>query len=81
MDNIISNENDELNITFEEAMKELEYISNRISSVECGLDESLQLFKRAKLLSKFAKEKLQSSEKQIQILLENGNEENFNAEL
>ena len=72
---------EKINVTFEEAMKELEQITNRISSVECGLDESLELFKRAKELSKFAKEKLETSEKQIQILLDNGNEEEFNAEL
>lgn len=80
MDNQVNNTNIEKELSFEEAMKELENISNRISSSDCGLDESLSLFKRAKELSNFAKRKLEMSEKQIQILLEDDTEETFTGE-
>lgn len=47
-----------MNISYEEALKELEEIINRLENEKLPLKESLELFERAKVLSKFAQEEL-----------------------
>lgn len=69
---------DDLN--FEELMKRLEEITNKLEKEELNLDESVVLFEEGMNLSKKCNEILESAEKRISILLEkNGElvEENF----
>lgn len=67
--------------SFEKALAQLEKIVSRLSSPECGLDESLTLFQEANRLSKFCREKLADSEKRIRLLSEEGEELSFGEEM
>jgi exodeoxyribonuclease VII small subunit len=57
-------------ITFEDAMKELEALVKRIESGEPTLDESIALFQRGVELSKLCAAKLDEIEKRIVQLVE-----------
>ncbi len=52
-------------MNFEEMMKRLEEITQKLESGECGLDEASLLFSEAKELSKKCYEKLNSNKGKI----------------
>lgn len=62
------NESDEM--SFEEAMAQLEEIVQQLEAGEVPLEESIQLFQRGMELSKYCQGKLQHVEKQINLLME-----------
>lgn len=67
-------------LSFEELMKRLEEVTNKLEKEELNLDESVELFEEGMNLSKKCNETLENAEKRITILLEkNGKlqEENF----
>jgi len=55
-------------ISFEEALKELEEIAQKLEEGEMGLDESIASFERGIQLSRFCHKKLEEAEKKIEIL-------------
>ncbi len=61
--------------SFEEAIKELEEITEKMEKGEIPLDESIELYKKAKTLIKFCEDKLSNVEKTIKELTrdEDGN--------
>jgi exodeoxyribonuclease VII small subunit len=64
--------------SFEEAMKELEEIVERLEEGDVPLEESIRLFQEGMKRSKECHEKLQAVEKQMdQLLDENGNVKPF----
>lgn len=70
-------------LSFEELMKRLEEVTNKLEKEELNLDESVALFEEGMNLSKKCNETLENAEKRISILLENNGElveENFVAE-
>lgn len=70
-------------LSFEELMKRLEEVTNKLEKEELNLDESVALFEEGMKLSKKCNETLENAEKRISILLENNGElieENFVAE-
>lgn len=64
-------ENNE-NMSYEAAAKELEEIIGKLESGEVSLDDSIKLYSRGMELSKYCKDKLDSIVKQIRILSEDG---------
>lgn len=74
----------EKNLSFEDAMKQLEEIANQLEKNDLDLDKSVELFEQGMNLSKKCNEMLQNAEKKITILINDGNnnfkEENFEAE-
>lgn len=72
---------DDLN--FEDVLKNLEEITNKLEKEQLSLDETVNLFEKGTELSKKCNEILENAEKRITILLnENGEikEESFTAE-
>lgn len=71
-------------LTFEQAMENLEKIVRELENGNLSLDESVKKFEQGMRLSKHCNEILNKAEKDITILLEkeNGeiNEESFNTE-
>lgn len=67
---------------FEELIKELEEITNKLEKEDLSLDESVNLFERGMKISKECNEKLEKAEKRITILInaETGEEKDFNPE-
>lgn len=67
---------------FEELMKELEEITNKLEKEDLSLDESVDLFEKGMKISKECNEKLEKAEKRITILInaETGEEKEFNPE-
>ena len=68
---------------FEDLMKDLESITNKLENENLSLDESVELFEKGMEISKKCNKKLEDAEKKITILLnENGKikEESFTAE-
>lgn len=66
-------EADQLN--FEQAMQELEGIIKELESGDLSLENSLQKFERAVLLTRVSQDKLSKAEQRVQQLLQqNGNE-------
>ena len=61
-------------LSFEELMKRLEDVTNRLENEELSLDESVALFEEGMNLSKKCNETLENAEKRIAILLENNGE-------
>ncbi len=59
------------NMTYETAMAELKKLSNQLESGELTLDESLEVYARAVELIKFCNKKLQDTQKQMTVLIEN----------
>ena len=72
-------ENNDLN--FETAMKQLEDIANQLEKNELDLDKAVEKFEEGMKLSKKCNEMLENAEKKITILINDGkdnfNEENF----
>lgn len=56
-------------MSFEEALKELEEIVGKLEDGELSLDASLGLFEKGVKLTKFLKKELEKAEKKIDILL------------
>ena len=71
-------------LNFEELMQKLESITTKLEKENLNLDESVKLFEEGMKISKECNEKLESAEKRITILLNDGednfSEENFIAE-
>lgn len=68
------------NINFEDAMKQLENIANELEKGDFTLDESVNKFEEGIKLSKKCSDFLDSAEKKITMLINNGeevSEENF----
>lgn len=65
----------EKNLTFEEAIQNLEDIVNELEAGKLTLDESVKKFEQGIKLSKYCNEILESAEKQITVLIENSNGE------
>lgn len=72
-------ENNDLN--FEVAMKQLEEIANQLERNELDLDKAVEKFEEGMKLSKKCSEMLENAEKKITILINDGkdnlNEDNF----
>lgn len=64
---------------FEESVKELEKIVERLEKGDVGLDESLDLFEKGIKLSKECSDMLDKAEKKVSVLL-NGEKKDFIAE-
>lgn len=74
---------EEENISFESAMEELELIAKSLEKGDLNLDESVKQFEKGIKLSKKCNEILESAEKRISILIQDGEnlkEENFISE-
>ncbi|MFC4356176.1 exodeoxyribonuclease VII small subunit [Chryseomicrobium palamuruense] len=54
-----------MNLTFEEAMKQLEEIVRRLEQGDVPLEESIDLYKKGMELSALCTTKLQDAEKQL----------------
>ena len=54
---------------FEEALKELEEIVNRLEQGEIPLEEALQLFEQGVKLSRLCHTKLDEAQKRVEVLL------------
>ena len=67
---------------FDELMKDLEEITNKLEKEDLSLDESVDLFEKGMKISKECNEKLEKAEKRITILInaETGEEKEFNPE-
>ncbi|MBO7563566.1 MAG: exodeoxyribonuclease VII small subunit [Clostridiales bacterium] len=66
---------EKINMTYEQAVSELEEIIRKLESGEASLDDSIALYSRGMELSKFCKEKLDSIVKKISILGQDGESE------
>ncbi len=62
----------EENISFESAMEELELIAKTLEKGDLNLDESVKQFEKGIKLSKKCNEILESAEKKISILIQDG---------
>lgn len=71
-------------INFEDAMKQLEEIANKLEKNDLDLDKSVEIFEEGMKLSKKCSEILENAEKRITILINDGKdnltEENFSTE-
>ena len=69
----------EKELDFEDLMKKLEDITNKLEKESLSLDESVELFEQGMKISKECNSKLENAEKRITILLDTDNleEENF----
>lgn len=66
---------DNADMSYEQAVKELESIISKLESGEVSLDDSISLYSRGMELSKFCKDKLDAIVKKISMLSdEEGNE-------
>ena len=72
---------DKKELTFENAMKELEVIVEQLEKGDVPLEEAISYYKEGMKLSKLCHEKLQNVEQQMeQILRENGELEPFDVQ-
>ena len=62
-------EHDNLDLTYEEALQELQDILGRMQSNELGIDSLTQNIQRASLLLDFCQSKLQKTEAEVQAVL------------
>ncbi|MFO7154631.1 MAG: exodeoxyribonuclease VII small subunit [Caldicoprobacter oshimai] len=58
-------------LTFEEALRELEIIVSRLESNDLSLDEAIELFKRGVSLSAHCNAKLERAEGMVKLLIQN----------
>ena len=63
---------EKIEMTYEQAVSELEEIISKLESGEASLDDSIALYSRGMELSKFCKEKLDAIEKKISFLSQDG---------
>ncbi len=68
-------EEKKIDLTYEQAVSELEGIIGKLESGEATLDESISMYSRGMELSKFCKEKLDDIVKKINMLGEDGKSE------
>ena len=68
-------EEKKIDLTYEQAVAELEGIIGKLESGEATLDESISMYSRGMELSKFCKEKLDDIVKKINMLGEDGKSE------
>ena len=59
-------------IAFEEALKELETLVEKMEHGDLSLEESLQHFERGVALTRHCQQALQEAEQKVEILLEKG---------
>ena len=71
----MENENIE-ELSFEEAMKQLQSLVSDLESGNAPLDKSLELFERGVSLVKHCNEKLDKAEQKVKFLTEGGGETN-----
>lgn len=65
-------------VTFEEAMKKLEVIVERLEEGDVPLEEAITIYKEGMELSKICHDKLKNVEEQLtQILTEDGKKQSF----
>lgn len=69
----------EKDINFEEAMKKLEEIANKLEKNDLDLDKAVEKFEEGMKLSKKCSEILENAEKRITILINDG-KDNFSEE-
>ena len=69
-------EEKKIDLTYEQAVAELEGIIGKLESGEATLDESISMYSRGMELSNFCKEKLDDIVKKISQLGEDGKSEN-----
>lgn len=62
-------------LMFEEALKRLEEIVERLESDEVLLDESLRIFQEGIELYRFCHKRLTEAEQKVKVLIENANAE------
>jgi len=62
-------------ISFEDAVKELEEIVEKLENGEFSLDESIDFFQRGMELSKYCSKRLDEVERKISVLIEKDNGE------
>ena len=67
----------EKNVSFEEAMKELDTIVQKLEEGNIELEEALQTYKRGIELSQICHNKLQNAEEQLTKVLTDEGEEDF----
>jgi exodeoxyribonuclease VII small subunit len=72
-----SKQADDQTIGFEQAMQELESIVKALEAGDLPLEESLQQFERAVMLSRISQQKLQQAEQKVQILLQQNGQESL----
>lgn len=70
---------EEKNLNFEVAMKQLEEIANQLEKNELDLDKAVEKFEEGMKLSKKCSEILENAEKKITILINDG-KDNFTEE-
>lgn len=73
----------EVNMSFEEIIKQMEQIAQELEKGELTLEQSMSKFEQGMQLSKECNKILENAEKRINILIRNGDEvseENFVAE-
>jgi exodeoxyribonuclease VII small subunit len=66
--------------TFEEQLKTLETVVDRLEKGDLALDESLALFEQGVLLSDACKQQLEAAEGRVQVLLQRGSARERDAE-
>ena len=59
------------NMTYEMAMGQLKELANQLEAGELSLDESLEVYAKAVELIKLCNKKLQDTQKQMTVLIEN----------
>ena len=69
---------DEKQLSFEQAMEELEVIVEKLEEGDVPLEEAINIYKKGKELSKLCHDKLKNVESQLtEILTEDGRKSNF----
>lgn len=63
---------EQVTLSFEDAMKELESVVSKLDSGDYSLEESITLFQKGVELSKFCSSRLEEIEKSVRILTDNG---------
>ncbi len=66
--------------TFEEQLKSLEAVVEKLERGDLPLEESLSLFEQGVTLSEACKKELESAEGRVQVLLQRGNKRERDAE-
>ena len=68
-------ENTSEGMSFEDAMKRLSEISEKLEKGDAALDESLTLFEEGTVLIKLCNEKLDAAEKKIKVLTKDSSQQ------